>query len=109
MTSYILGGRLGLDVVRGATLLELFLVRLYLLGDLLAYGLPQGIRICLAEVCKVGGDLHDLFLVDDDAVRLLQDLFQKLRLVPDEARIVLPLDEVIDHPAPEGARAGRGR
>jgi len=55
-----------------------------------------------------GGDLHDLLLVDDDPVGLLQDRLQERVLVLDRPVAVLPLDEVLDHPGAERARAVEG-
>ena len=50
-------------------------------------------------------DLHHLFLVDDDAERLLQDALKLGKHVFDGAAAPLALDEVVDHAALDRAGA----
>jgi hypothetical protein len=49
------------------------------------------------------GDLHDLLLVDDDPVGVLEDRLQLRVDVVDRLAPVLAVDEVVDHPALERA------
>ena len=48
------------------------------------------------------GDPHDLLLVDDHAVGILQDLFQRRELIADRLLTVPPFDKLVDHTAVEG-------
>ena len=50
-------------------------------------------------------DLHDLLLVDDDAVGVLEDRLQRRVRVLDLLAPVLAVDEVVDHAALERTRA----
>ena len=45
------------------------------------------------------GDLHHLFLVDDHAERLFQNLFQFGKFILNFAPAMFALDEVVDHAA----------
>jgi hypothetical protein len=55
------------------------------------------------EAGHLVGDGHDLFLVDDDAVGVLQDRFELGRLVGDRDFALLALDEVRDQVHGTGA------
>src|SRR6185312_5689589 len=50
------------------------------------------------------GDLHDLFLIDDDAERLFQQVFQLRQFVLNFLPAPLAVNKVIDHPALNWAR-----
>ena len=61
--------------LRGALDEALALLR-HLLGLLLAHGAAQHVGLAQRVAGQAIGDLHHLFLVDDDAVGLFQDLLQ---------------------------------
>ena len=47
---------------------------------------------------------HDLFLIDDDAVRVFQDRFERRGIVGDLRGIALSLNEIIHHAAFQRSR-----
>ena len=67
---------------------ELLLLGLHRLLVLLAHGLAQDVGLGQGEPGQVGGDAHDLFLVDDDAPRLLEDGLELGELVGDPLGVV---------------------
>ena len=75
------------------------------LGLLLAHGAAEQVRLAERVAGERGGDLHDLLLVDDDAVGVLEDGLERRVVVLDALAAVLALDEVVDHAALERARA----
>ncbi len=54
------------------------------------------------------GDLHDLFLIDDNAVGLFEDLLQLRQFILHRDLAALPFDEVIHHPAADRAGTIKG-
>src|SRR6266540_294397 len=68
---------------------------------LLAHRAPEQIRLAQAVAGQRRRDLHDLFLVDDDAVGVLQDGLEQRVVVFDALAAVLAVDEVVDHAALE--------
>ena len=71
----------------------------HLLGFLLAHGAAQQVGFAERVAGQPVGDLHHLFLVDDDAQRFLQDFLQFRKFVFDLLAAVLAIDEVVDHAA----------
>ena len=71
----------------------------HLLGLLLAHGAAQQVGLAQRVAGQAIGDLHHLFLVDDDAVGLFEDLLQLRQVVDDRLAAVLAVDEVVDHAA----------
>ena len=68
----LLGLRLA-DAVVGGALQEQRLLRVHLGLDLLAHGAAQQIGAAEGEARELAGDLHHLLLIDDDALRLVED------------------------------------
>ena len=68
----------------------------HLLRLLLAHRAPHEVRLAEREARDLVRDRHDLFLVDDHPVGLLQDLLQDRHLVRDRDLSLLALDEVGD-------------
>ncbi|OQC27920.1 MAG: hypothetical protein BWX71_01111 [Deltaproteobacteria bacterium ADurb.Bin072] len=70
----------------------------HLLADLLAHGAPEKVRLAQRVARHLLGDLHDLLLVDDDAVGLLQDLLQEgmgvINVLPAVSPVHIGWDEV---------------
>ena len=64
-----------LDTTLDRSLDELSELLLDELGDLLADRLPEHVRFAEREPGELGGDPHHLFLIDDDPVRRLENLF----------------------------------
>ncbi len=71
----------------------------------LAHGAAKQVGVTERVAGEDVRDLHDLFLVDDDAEGLVQDDFEFGQVVADGAAAPLALDEVVDHAAFDGARA----
>ena len=89
---------LGMLVLRRALHEAVALLR-HLVRVLLAHGAAQQVGLAERVAGEHVGDLHDLLLIDDDAERLVQDLFELRQLVLDLAAAPLALDEVVDHAA----------
>ena len=68
-----LHGFLTLDAIRRAAVGELNAVLVHQIFFLLAHRLAQTVCIAEREIRDLIGDLHDLFLIHDDAVRVFQD------------------------------------
>ena len=66
------------------------------LAVLLAHGAAEDVGLAHGEARHLGGDLHDLFLVHHDPVRLPRELLHGGVLVRDLGPTVLALDEVGD-------------
>ena len=64
---------------------------------LLTHRLAEDVRLSEGESAQPAGYLHDLFLVDNDAVRLFQDWLEGRVQVLHFDLAVLPLDELGDH------------
>ena len=77
---------------------------LHLLLVLLAHRAAQQVGLAQRVARNDIGDLHHLFLVDDDAQRLLQQRLQLRQHVLHRAPPPLAFDEVVDHPALDGPR-----
>ena len=69
----------------------------HLFGDFLAHRASQQIGFTERISSKAISDLHDLFLIDDYAQRLLQDFLQFRKLIFNSLASVLAIDEVINH------------
>ena len=64
---------------------------------LLAHGAAQQVRFAHGESGQDVGNLHDLFLIDDYAQRLFQELLQFGQFVFDFSAAPLALNEIINH------------
>src|SRR5436309_1896266 len=73
---------------------ELFALLGHELAVLLAHGAAEDVGLAYGEARHLGGDLHDLFLVHHDPVRLPRELLHGGVLVRDLGPAVLALDEV---------------
>jgi len=78
------------------------------LADFLPHGLPQVIRLGHGIVCKGTGNVHDLFLINNDAVRVFQDGFELREEVSDRNATILSFHKFIMHPAVQGSRTIKG-
>ena len=56
------------------------------LGLLLAHGLAEKVGLGQGEAAELDGDPHDLFLVDDQAARFLEDRLELGDVVDDLSR-----------------------
>ena len=72
---------------------ELVALRRHDLRDLLAHRLAEDVGLAQRVPAERLGDQQDLVLVDDDAVRLLQDFLETVVWVLDRRAAVLRLDE----------------
>ena len=79
------------------------------LGLFLAHGAAQKVSAAQRVVGDDLGDLHDLFLVDNDAVGVFQAAFQGGVRIDDLYLAVLALDEFIHHAGSQGAWAVEGK
>ncbi|KAF5035124.1 hypothetical protein DSECCO2_588920 [anaerobic digester metagenome] len=98
----------GIDLVLGAAFHEDAALLGHFLGVFLAHGPAQQVAAAQGIVGQHLGDLHDLFLVDDDPVGRLQGLFQERVRIFDRVQAVLAADELLDHARPERPRAVEG-
>ena len=64
---------------------------------LLAHGLAQNVGLSQRKAGHLAGDLHHLFLVDDDAIGLLENLLQDRVRIAHLDQALLALDKVRDH------------
>jgi hypothetical protein len=69
----------------------------HLLVLLLAHGAAQQVGFAEGVTCQAVGDLHHLFLVDDDAQSLLQYFLQLGQFVLDLFAAMLAIDEIVNH------------
>ena len=76
---------------------EFVLFRRHHLGDFLAHGAAQHVGIAQRIAGQDGSDFHDLLLVDDDPVGLLQDRFELRQRIAGRLFTVLGVDEVLHH------------
>ena len=88
-----------LKTFRAGTIHELFALGGHLFGLLLAHGAAQQIGFTKRIAGDDVGDLHHLFLIDDNAVGFLQDRLQFRQFVLDPLHAVFALDKVVDHSA----------
>ena len=77
----------------------------HLLGILLAHGAPQNIRISHAVATEHLGDLHDLFLINDDTVGVFQNRLQQGMQILDLFLPVLSLNVFFRHTAVQRPRS----
>ena len=75
------------------------------LGFLFPDGLPQFVGLGQGVVGQKLTDLHDLFLVKDDPVSLLEDDLELGKQVLDFFLTVFPVDKILDHVAPQRSRS----
>jgi len=66
---------------------------------LFAHRLAQTICFAQRETRELIGDLHHLFLIQNDAVSLLQNILQLRQFVADLGFSVFAVDEIVDHAA----------
>ena len=83
-------------------------LRGHLFFFLLAHGAAEQVCFAEREAGQAVGDLHDLFLIEDDAVGFLENFFQLREFVGDFGFAVFAIDEVVDHAALDGAGAVEG-
>ena len=75
---------------------------------LLAHGGAKHIGFSQGEAGQLGGDLHDLLLVDDDAVGLFENRLELRQRVDDLLLAVLALHVLVEQAAFEWPRAEEG-
>ena len=78
---------------------EFLLVGDHLFDLLLAHGAAHHVRFAQGEAADLVKDLDDLFLVDDDAVGLFQNLLELREIVGDLALARAAGDVIVDHAA----------
>ena len=66
-------------------------------ASFLSHGLAQNVGLSQGESRHLAGDLHDLFLVDDDAIGLFEDFLQDGMRVLDIDQALLALDKIRNH------------
>ena len=81
----------------------------HLLRLFLPHGLAQPIRVGRRKSRQFHGDLHDLLLIQDHAIGIIENLFQLRNLVGDQLPVVSAFDIVIHHAAFQGARTVQGQ
>ena len=82
---------------------EALALRGHFLGLLLPHGAAQDVGIAQRIPGQAIRDLHHLFLIHNHAVGLFQNLFQLREIVGNLLAAVLAVDEVVNHPALDGA------
>ncbi len=100
----------GVDTALGSLSHELVLLGAQHRGLLLADGIAQGVRLRTGEAAEGHGGGHDVLLVDEDAVRLLEVRLQQGVQVGDLLEAVLAADvgrDVVHGPGPEEGHHGR--
>ena len=90
------------NLVGSASRHELCALRGHLLFLFLAHRAAKNVRLAKRKTCQAIGDLHDLFLIQDDAVGFLENVLQLRKFVADLGFALLPVDEVVDHAALDG-------
>src|SRR5262249_9039849 len=92
-----LGDLLGWEAALGCALYEAIALLHHLFELLLTHGTAE--QVCIAEglARQTVGDLHDLFLINDDTERFLQDFLKLWQFVFDFAASVFSLHEIVDH------------
>ena len=75
---------------------------------LLAHGPTQQICLSQREAAHDGSDLHDLFLIQDNAVRVLQNRLQQGMKIGDFLFAVTALNEILYHAAAQRPRTVQG-
>ena len=92
-------GFLGVYFSRRASGQEFFALRGHFLVFLFAHGAAQQVRIAQRKPGQAVGDLHHLFLIQNDAPGFGENLLQLRQIVGDFFLAVLAGDEVVDHAA----------
>ena len=92
------------DVVRLAALDEAGALGRHLRGVLLPHRAAQLVGLSEREAGQLAGQPHDLFLIGDDAVGVLEDRLHLRQVVPDLDPPVLAGDVVVDDAAAQRAR-----
>src|SRR5215204_2612877 len=103
-----LAGGLLRDLVLDAARDELLLVDGHLLALLLAHRAAHEVGLAQGVAAEPLRELHDLLLVDEDAVGVLEDLLHLRHEVLDRLLAVVAVDEVVHHAAVERAGAVEG-
>ncbi len=93
------------NLVGGAALHELGALRGHFFFLFLPHDAAKDVGFSKRKARQAIGDLHNLFLVQDDAVSFLENIFQLREFVADFGLALLAVDEIIDHAALNGARA----
>ena len=75
---------------------------------LMPHGAAEQICLSQTEAAHDGGNAHDLFLIEDDPVGLLQDRLQQRMGIFHGNPAVLAVDEILRHAAPQRPRAVQG-
>ncbi len=86
---------------------NLFLLS-HLLGFLFTHGPSQQVCATEAVISQNLGNLHDLLLVDNDAVGILEDRLKLGEIIAEILNPVLTLDKRINHPRTERAGSVQG-
>ena len=102
-------GLFGGNLSHGASGQEFFALRRHFGVILFAHGAAQNVRFAERKARQAVGDLHDLFLIEDDAVGFFQNFLQLGQIVRDFLFAVLAVDEVVDHAALDRAGAVQAR
>src|ERR1700683_141611 len=85
------------------TLKEAFALLRHFLKLLLAHGPAKNVGVTQGVTREFARDLHDLFLVKDDAVGLAEDFLEFGEVPLDGFAAVLALDEIVEHATLYGA------
>ena len=80
----------------------------HFLGDFLAHGLAQVVRFGHGIIGQFGGNFHDLLLVEDNAVGLLENRLEFRHKIDHGLAAVFALNKIIHHAAVQGAGAIEG-
>ncbi len=72
---------------------------------LFAHGAAENVGFAQRKARQTVGDLHHLFLIEDDAVGFFENVLKLGKFVGDFGFAVLAIDEVVDHAALNGAGA----
>ena len=91
------------DPVGSASGHELGALRGHLFLLLLSHGAAKDVRFSKRKTRQEIGDLHHLFLVQDDAVGFLKNVFQLRKFEADLGLALFAVDEIVDHAALDGA------
>ena len=104
-------GFFGVDAQPFGTCQEGVFLAVHLLGIFLPHGTAQ--QVCLTQGIAGQGtrNLHDLFLVDDNSIGVLQDRFQFRQIVHHLLAAMLTFNKIIHHAASKraGTIKGAGR
>src|SRR5438552_2241102 len=90
------------DFVGGASRHELGALRGHFFLLLFAHRPTKDIRLPKRKTRQAIGDLHHLFLIKDDAVSFLENVFQLREFVTDLGLSLFAVDEIVDHAALDG-------